>query len=375
MGDSAPMAPPAAVAMTLTQDWHAVPGGTATAANSLAATLDRDPSVDIRGVVPAGGQPDPAWRPPVPTVSLRLGLPWLYDAWHHLRRPRVTSASGPVDLVHLTIPIAPPPERVPVVATVHDLLPLTMPEMFNRRGVKLMTRGLARIREEAAVVMVPTRTGVGDFEAQGFDRGRLRVVPLGVDEVPAPAPGAVEEAMARHGLEPPYVLFVGTAEPRKGLDVLVEAMDRIARTELTLALAGPEGWGDDVEPALAGLGDRVRRLGFVPSADLPLLRRGAGACCSPSRAEGFGLPVLEAMAAGAPVVTTEGTPMAEFAEGVARLVPVGDATALAEGLCDVLDDRDLAEEMRRSGVLRAADYSWERTADAVIAVYAEVLGR
>jgi glycosyltransferase involved in cell wall biosynthesis len=279
-----------------------------------------------------------------------------------------------VDLVHLTVPIAPPPERVPVVATVHDLLPLTMPEMFSRRGVRLMARGLGRIRDEAAMVMVPSRLGAEEFAAHGFDRARLRVVPLGVDPVPPPGPGATDAALARHGLEPPYVLFVGTAEPRKGLDVLVEAMGRLGRPGLTLALAGPDGWGGATE-ALDAAGTAVKRLGFVPAGDLDLLRRAAAVCCLPSRAEGFGLPVLEAMAAGSPVVTTEGTPMAEFAEGVARLAPPGDAPALAEALCAVLDDHELADRMRRDGPQRAAQYSWERTAAAVLDVYAEVLQR
>ena len=138
------------VAMTLTQDWHRVPGGTAVAANALARALCETGDVSLTGVGPAGPPPGEPWNPPVDTRALRLRLPWLYEAWDRLRRPRVTSAVPDAELVHLTVPIACPPERVPMVATVHDVLPLTMPEMFSRRGVRLMRRGLERIRDEAA---------------------------------------------------------------------------------------------------------------------------------------------------------------------------------------------------------------------------------
>jgi len=366
------MADTVRVAMTLTQNWHKVPGGTATAANRLAAALAATGGVDLIGVVPAGPPPAEPWLPPIPTTPLGLRVPWLYDSWHHLRRPRVSSASGPVDLVHVTIPIAPPRERVPMVASVHDLLPLTMPEMFNRRGVRLMARGLQRIAGEAAMVMVPAEVVRADFVAHGFDPARLRVVPLGVEPRPPADPEASAGALHRHGLEGPYVLFVGTAEPRKGLDVLIDAVQLLDRPGLTLALAGPDGWGDALGPRLDALGDRVRRLGFVPEADLPLLQAGAAVCCLPSRAEGFGLPVLEAMAAGAPVVTIRGTSMQEVAGDAALCVPAGDAGALATALATVLDEPALADELRGRGRERAARYPWSRTAAAVLEVYREV---
>lgn len=360
------------VAMTLTQDWHSVPGGTAVAANAVAAALARTDEVTVVGVVPAGPTPQAPWTPPVPTASLRLRLPFLYDAWHTVRRPRVTTASGAVDLVHLTVPIACPPERVPVVATVHDVLPLTMPEMFSRRGVRLMSRGLARIRDEAAIVMVPSEHGRAEFVAAGFDEGRVHVVPLGVTPREPADPSAVAAAMRRHGVEEPYVLFVGTAEPRKGLDVLLAALDLLDRSELTLALVGPEGWGKVLQ---GGGRTKVRRLGFVEADDLAMLQAGAAVCCLPSIAEGFGLPVLEAMAAGAPVVTTSGTPMEEVAGDAALCVSPGDPPALAAALADVLDDEDLAARLRAAGPVRAAGFSWDRTAAGVLDVYREVLDR
>ncbi len=357
------------VALTLTQDWHRVPGGTAVAANALCRALAGDQSLEIVGVGPRG-RPVEGFEPPVPAASLPLGLPWLYDAWYGLRWPRVTSVVGGADLVHVTVPMAPPRERVPMVATIHDVLPLTMPEAFTRRGVRLMTRGLQRLRSEAAKVMVPSEISRREFVTQGFDPARLEVVPLGTD-IPAPvAAGDVERVLRARRIGEPYVLFVGTAEPRKGLDVLAAAMRRLDRRGLTLVLAGPRGWG---EVDLGGP-ERVVAVGHVTQADLDALRAGAALCAVPSRAEGFGLPVLEAMAAGVPVVTTQGTPAEEFAHGVARFVPPGDAEALAAAIAEVLDDPRDARRLGVAGVRRAADYTWARVARRVSEVYREVLG-
>ena len=361
------------VAMTLTQDWHAVPGGTAVAANALAAALETTDEADVVGVVPRGRRPVASAVPPVPTVALPLPVPYLYDFWHHVRRPRITSVTDKVDLVHLTVPIAAPPERIPTVATVHDLLPVTMPELFRRRGVRLMTRGLDRIRREAAAVIVPAELMREEFVEHGFDPARLHVVPLGVEPPPRPTPAEVRELLARLGLEEPFVLFVGTAEPRKGLDVLVDALARLGRDDVTLALVGPAGWGD-LGTSLDALGERVRRLGYLPTNELRLLQSAAPVTCLPSRAEGFGLPVLEAMACGSPVVTTAGTTMEEVAGGAALLVPVGDAPALADALEAVLDDPSTAGRLADLGRRRAAEFTWERTARAVGRVYREVLG-
>jgi glycosyltransferase involved in cell wall biosynthesis len=357
------------VGLTLTQDWHRVPGGTAVAANSLGVELTRSGEVELTGLVPRTGRPTGRFAPPVPTRRLQLGLPWLYDSWHHLRWPRITSSLPEAEIIHLTVPIAPPRERIPLVATVHDVLPLTMPSSFTRRGARMMSRGLERIRSEAAIVMVPTEAGRREFLARGFDPARLVVVPLGVDPPEPVTPAGQHEVLQRHGIEPPYVLFVGTAEPRKGLDVLASAMAMLGRPELTLVLVGPQGWGD---VDLVGVA-RVARLGHVPDRDLDALRTGAVVCALPSRAEGFGLPVLEAMAAGTPVVTTSGTPMEEFAHGVARFVPVGDAEVLAGALADIVDDPELARQMGIAGKQRAAEFTWSRTAREVIEVYATVL--
>jgi glycosyltransferase involved in cell wall biosynthesis len=235
-----------------------------------------------------------------------------------------------------------------------------------------MTRGLDRIRREAAAVMVPSEWSRREFEGHGFEPTRLHVVPLGVEPLESARPEEVERVLARHGLRRPFVLFVGTAEPRKGLDVLVSAWARLD-PDAELVLVGPAGWGG-LEERLEVLGPGVHRLGFLPRDELRTLQGAAALSCLPSRAEGFGLPVLEAMAAGSPVVTTSASAMEEVAGGAAVLVPAGDVEALAAAIEGVLGDPGEAQRLRDLGRSRAEGFGWERSAAAVGAVYREVLG-
>jgi glycosyltransferase involved in cell wall biosynthesis len=196
-------------------------------------------------------------------------------------------------------------------------------------------------------------------------------VPLGVRPPAAFDADARAEADRWHALERPYVLSVGTAEPRKNLSVLVEAMRALGRDDVDLVLVGPAGWGEDVATLVAPLGDRVQRLGFVPDADLGHLYAGAAAFAYPSRWEGFGLPVLEAMAHGAPVVTSAGTACAEVAGDAGLLVAADDSAALGQALARLLVDPAEADRRRALGRARAAELTWERTADLTADAYAE----
>ena len=360
------------VALTLTQCWHRVPGGTATSVLRLADALRGLDDVDLVGVGPRGRVPAPPFRPTGDLRQLALPLPVLYDAWDRARRPAVQAATGPVDLVHLTVPMSPPRSAAPLVATVHDLYPLTRPEWFTGRGARLMRRGLERIRQDAAAVLVPSHVVAHDCGRHGFDPDRVHVVPWGSDATEVPA-GRVEEVLARHGVGRPYVLFVGTLEPRKGLAVLADAMVRVGRPDVTLVVVGPAGWGDGDPARLRSVPGPVARLGFVGDDDLAALRQGAAACCAPSWAEGFGLPVLEAMAQGAPVVASAGTASAEVAGDAALLVEPGVPRLLAEAVERLLDDDALADRLREAGPARAATFTWEGAARRVVDVYREVL--
>lgn len=359
---------PLRVAVTMTQCWHRVPGGVASSVSRLVDAIGSTGEVEVVALSPRTRQPATPWRPSAPVARMSLPLPVLYDAWHHVGRPSVESSVGPVDVVHHTIPIVPAAGPTPVVATVHDVLPLVDPASFTGRGARLMRRGLRRIGDTASLIVVPSRHVADGAAAVGMSPARLEVVPWGVNQG-VPDDQAVADARVRHGLVGDYVLFLGTVEPRKGLDTLIAAIGRLDRPALTLAVAGQQGWGEAFADEAAAVASPVARLGFVPDDDLAPLLRGAAAVCIPSRAEGFGLPVLEAMAAGAAVVTTEGTAQAEVAAGAAVLAPPGDDEALACALASVLDDSDRALELRSAGVDRAGEHRWGDCARRYVELY------
>jgi glycosyltransferase involved in cell wall biosynthesis len=295
----------------------------------------------------------------------------LYETWHRLRWPSVEQATGRVDLVHATA-IAFPAARAPMVATVHDLAFLDDPTIATRRGLRMFRRGTELAREHARLVMCPSQTTVDECTRAGFDPGRLRLVPWGI-RIVEPSSDEIASVLDRHGLERPFVLFCGTVEPRKNLRRLVEAFRRVADSheEVDLVLVGPEGWREDVSTLLHGLDGRARALGAVPTAELRALYASAAVVCYPSTREGFGLPVLEAMAQRAAVVTSATTATAEVAGDAAITVDPLDVTAIATGIADVLADRSLAAELGAAARARAATFSWERTARATIDVYSE----
>ncbi|CAN5144971.1 glycosyltransferase family 1 protein [soil metagenome] len=360
------------VAVTLEQCWHRVPGGTAAAAIETVRALVSRGDVDLVGVSARHRRPPPPdWTPPIPALALPLPRLALYEAWHRLRRPGVERATGPVDVIHAT-GYAMPPRTAPLVVSIHDLAYLHEPGHFTAHGLRFLNRGLDLARAEADVVLCPSRATVADCERVGFDRSRLRLVPLGVDAIPA-APADVERVRRQHGLGR-YVLWVGTIEPRKNLPRLLEAFRRLDRSDVELALVGPTGWHESLTPHLDGLADRVRLLGFVPGGDLAPLYAGAELFCFPSLREGFGLPVLAAMAQGTPVVSSAATSNEEIVEGAGVLVDPTDPAAIAAAMAELLDDPERAAKLAAMGAERAATYTWERTATLTTAAYAEAIG-
>ena len=364
------------MAVTLEQCWHRVPGGTATAAlGTLAALVERpELGLDLVGVAARHRHPAPAaFRPSIEVAHLPLPRRALYETWHALRWPPVEQATGPVDVVHATA-VAVPPTRAPLVMTINDLAFLADPTHATRHGNRFFRRGTELARRHAALVLVPSEATADECRRAGFDPGRIRVVPYGVTAHPV-TDDDVAAARLRHGLDRPYVLFVGTVEPRKNLAAVVGGMRALDGHEVDLVLVGPDGWNEDLAQRLApldGTSVRVHRTGFVAPGELPALYAGAAAFCYPSRREGFGLPVLEAMAHGAPVVTSAGTATAEVAGPDALLVDPDDHRAVGEALATLLGDPAAADDLRTRGRARAATYSWSRTAELVAQAYAEV---
>lgn len=360
------------VALTLEQCWHRVPGGTAVAAIEMARALAARPDVDPIGVAAFHrGPPPPEWTPPVEVRGLPLPRLALYEAWHRLRRPRVERAAGDVEVIHATS-IAIPPRSRPLVVTIHDLLFLRQPEHFTRRGLGFFRRGLRLALTDADLVLCSSHATLSDCLEAGFDEARLRHVPLGVKVAPAD-PSRVEAVRRSHGLERPYVLWTGTVEPRKNLRGLLEAWRALDRGDVELVLVGPKGWHEDLDALIGKVRTGVKAIGFVPRRDLEALYAGARLFCFPSLLEGFGLPVLEAMAQGTPVITSRGTSTEELAGDAALLVDPGDPSAIADAIAAVLDDPALHAKLSDAGPARAARYSWGNTAELVVSAYRELV--
>jgi glycosyltransferase involved in cell wall biosynthesis len=360
------------VALTLEQCWHAVPGGTAVAAIELARALDARDDVEVIGVAARHSEPPPpAWEPPIEVRHLWAPRNVLYELWHARLpfAPRVERTTGAVDVVHAT-GVAFPRADAPVVVTIHDLAFLDDPTLVTKHGYRFLSRGTALARERARLVLCSSEATKAHCVAEGFDAAMLRVVPLGVRTTPTTL-DEVARARTKHGLANPYVFFSGTVEPRKNLPRLLRAFAKVKRPDVDLVLAGPAGWNESLRADLAPIEARVHALGFVDRAELFALFAGAEVFCYPSIKEGFGLPVLEAMVQGTPVVTSAATSTAEVAGDAGLLVDPLDEQAIADALERVLDDPVLADQLARAGEARAAMFTWERTAELTMAAYTE----
>ena len=353
------------VAYTLEQCWHRVPGGTGVAALRIAEALG--PHNDVRLVGVAGRHrhlpPDP-WVPTIPVAHLPLAAPLLYETWLHGSWPKVELATGKVDIAHATT-LIPCPTDSKLVVTLHDLAFLHDASQFTRHGVRVFRHSLEIIKRRADLVLCCSQATMDDCVAAGLDADRLRLVPLGVETERA---DDVEVARVRqlYRLPEEYLLFVGTVEPRKNLKGLVAALAHLPRPPL-LVVAGVDGWGDSG----VSESEQVRFLGFVPSDDLNGLYGGANVFCYPSEREGYGLPVLEAMAQGTPVVTSRGTATEETAGNAAVLVDPMSPADIARGIDEATRRRS---ELSAKGLARVQRRSWAMTATLTAAAYRELAG-
>jgi glycosyltransferase involved in cell wall biosynthesis len=356
------------VAITVEQCWHRVPGGTAVAACRVIDELKRQPDLDLVGVAAWHRQPpDAAFDPGLPVRHLPLPAPLMYDLWARVQMPRIEWMTRSVDVVHATT-ILVPPTRKPFVVTIHDLAFLHDPGMFTDRGAGLFRRSLELIKRRADLVLCSSLATLRDCATAGIPTDRLRHVPLGADEVRPVAVAELAEVRSRLGLLKPYLLFVGTKEPRKNLAGLVRAFAQLEDDDHDLVVVGPTGWGDEMTIP-SSIAPRVRALGFLPSHDLAAVYAGAAAFVYPSFREGFGLPVAEAMAHGTPVVTSRGTSTEEVAGGAAVLVDPKEPADIARGITEALAH---ATTLAAKGRARAAEMTWAETARLTRAAYDEV---
>jgi glycosyltransferase involved in cell wall biosynthesis len=262
------------------------------------------------------------------------------------------------------------------VVTIHDMTFISHPEWHERSKVVFFRYWIETACRHADVLVCVSNATADRLLDFRHPRGRVVVAPHGVDLKifsPQAPDAAATRVFEQLGVVEPYLLFLGTVEPRKNVPGLIRAFDALSEKyrDLSLVIGGIPGWGESqVEDATRHTRhpERIRRLGYVPEPAMPVLLRRAAVVAYPSFEEGFGLPVLEALASGAPTVTTRGTAMEEASAGAARLVTPGDTSELAQAIDDLLT-AGISESQREIGRAVAARHTWAASADKHIEAY------
>jgi glycosyltransferase involved in cell wall biosynthesis len=276
---------------------------------------------------------------------------------------------GPrVDVFHASHQLRNPPRRARLTATLYDMTCWLVPETHSPRNVRASRLFGERVMRRAdGLIAISENTRTDAVKILGLPAEKIEVIYPGVAEAFfRTTPEAARAAAAKYALSRPYILFVGTIEPRKNIDVLLDAYAQLSsslRTEFELVAAGPAGWGDPpaLERLRSGEGG-VRYLGYVPEEDLPGLTAGATVFVYPSLYEGFGLPVAQAMAAGVPLVTSNVSSLPEVAGDAALLVDPRSPSEITAAIERLLLSPDLRAALARNASSRARRYTWEACA-------------
>lgn len=306
----------------------------------------------------------------------------LYRSWRETNRPAPQSVCGDLDVIHAPGAAVPPKGGAALVSTMHDLAPLRFPERYSRAARVTLKRGALLVAREASRIICPSWSTAVEVEALlDVDPARLRVVPHGVDLVASDGEGdEVARSLEARGIRAPYVLWIGTQEQRKNVHAVLDAFAGIAdgHGDLTLVLHGPNGWlGAEVADGIErrGIeGQTVVSEGSLSRPELAGLYARSSVFVFPSLYEGFGLPVLEAMSCGTPVVTSNQSALPECVGDAGLLVDPLDHHALADAVGRIVDDDGLADELSEAGRRRASSFTWAETASKTWAVYEEMAG-
>jgi len=336
---------------------------------------------------------------PVPTRVM-------YQVWSLLGMPAVDSMLGGVDVYHATNYFLPPVKRAKRVLTIHDVAFKKHPELCSPKIVGPFSAKVAAFAREAdAVIADSESTRTDTIKLLGVKPERVHTVRLAVDWAfrPMPYEKAFEIVEKKYDIRRPYLLFVGTIEPRKNLLGLLKAFRQVrSQYPHQLVIAGAKGWGfnevsnlaygDDwgvlgESLAIGELGvsggvnrklqDKLRQVimtDYVEQMDMSALYRAADAFMFPSFYEGFGLPVLEAMACGCPVITANNSSLPEVGGDAAEYCDAHDVDSIADAMRRVLSSAELREQMTQRGFAQAAKFSWKQTAEQTAAVYRSVCG-
>jgi glycosyltransferase involved in cell wall biosynthesis len=369
------------VAFQADQLYFATPGGIGTyIRNLIPAMTGLDPSLELTlfhaRFADATDAPE-SWMSAHDRIQIDEGIRTLYPRWALMGRPALPAALASTDVVHASSSAGVPPagRGQRLVVTVHDLAFLVAPRMFPTSWKWMYRLGLRGVKRADAII-TPSRSTAEDLVSRtGVDPAKVNVVPE-ASSLPIGAADPAEVA-SRLRLRAPYLLFVGTLEPRKNLVPLVRAYRRAAADglPLSLVLAGPMGWHGDAlmrELALEGPGE-ITLTGYLPASDLDAVYRGASAFAYPSTYEGFGLPVLEAMSRGIPVITSSVSSLPEVAGEAALLVDPSSVHDLQGAISRLTGDAALSARLAEGGRSRAAGFTWGEAARLTLDVYASVM--
>ncbi|MFA6239607.1 MAG: glycosyltransferase family 1 protein [Candidatus Hydrogenedentales bacterium] len=299
--------------------------------------------------------------------------------WFDQMGIQAQAMKGKFDLIHYPANFGALLRRMPSVLTVHDLTFLRDPSWYKAERATYYRIAIRRsVRNARRIIAVSQATANDLTNMLGVPAERIDVVHNGVDPRFKPiGEQGRREVSAKYALADPYVLFVGTIEPRKNLPRLVEAWSSVAgNAGPSLVIAGRQGWKTEAvreSVARSPHGKRVRFLGHVPPEDLPALMSGAAVFAYPSLYEGFGIPVAEAMACGTPVLTSNVSSLPEVAGDAAVLVDPEDTIAIASGLERLLSSESLRSDLRGRGLRRANQLSWDKAARQTLETYRKAL--
>lgn len=328
---------------------------------------------------PAALRPDLRALP----ANLKIVLPKtrLRRYWFGIALPMYISRSG-IELFHGTNYEVPMCGRRPSVVTVHDLSLFLFPETHEERLVARAKRRYPRMMRRARAIITPTNAVRNELcQEFSISQEKIQVIPEAPRRLFQPVDHGIADGITRRmGIEGKFVLFVGTVEPRKNLVTLIRAFSHVLEsTELKpqLVIAGRKGWlSEDLSSLIQqlDLADRITFTGYVSEENLRILYSSCEVCVYPSLYEGFGLPPLEAMACGAPVITSRIRAIEETVGEAAVLVDPNDSHALAGAIAEILTDPNMREKLSAAGLKRAAQFTWEETARQTMEVYRKVIG-
>jgi len=344
--------------------------------------LEQEDGIEFSGLAVTRSRVDLAGLPAanLPVKHIRMPTRLMYALWNRSALFPVERLVGDVDLYHGTNFYLPPARSAKLALTIHDLSFMVHPQYSSPKIVGPFSKHVRRFSQRADLILVYSEATRADLERLlDVPRDKIVAAPMAVDDCLAPVERdrARAEVGRRWGLHNPYILFVGMLEPRKNIPSILRAFDAIRDTvNHDLVLAGDKGWECREIFRLVdelGLRDRARFIGFVPHTELAPLYSAADAFVFPSFYEGFGLPPLEAMKCGCPVVAADNSSMPEVLGDAALLVSADDWRALASSLENVLTDERLRSDLITRGLNRVQSFSWRRCAEQTIAAYRRIV--